>query len=171
MSKGKVLKLVLAVLLLVFAWRLCAPVYRFLSDSGMVIRWKLGQTLRSLPAPPEGVTLLARYETAEGGSDCSAFAIEEVYKADVSLESIVRYYETELAAIGWIELHGYDPQKHEYEIAAFERQKDEYMWLLSKEWLAFGLCPLDVELMLKQETQSQAVYFLHVGRTCQYASP
>jgi hypothetical protein len=171
MKTRKAVALLFAALLLILGWRVYAPVSRYLSDSAPMLRLKLRRTFKSLPKPPVGVTPLAQYQISEGGSDCSAFAVEEVYGADVSLESIVHYYETELAAAGWVELRGYSPQNYTYTLATFERQRGEYLWLLSKEWLPFSLCPPDVELMLKQETQFQAFYFLHVGRTCQYASP
>lgn len=162
MSKGKVLKLVLAVLLLVFSWQLCAPAYRFLSGFGMVIRWKLGQTLRSLPAPPEGVTLLARYETDESGSDCSAFGIEEIYGTERPLEDIASYYQAELLADGWRQTYEYTPG--EYGVVGFKRGCDEFFEILTSSSLdvrSWVRIPLQERL-----AQFPTVYLLSVVRTC-----
>ena len=162
MNRGRVVKLLLAALLLILAWRVYIPVSRCLSDFAPVLRWKLHQTHRSLPKAPEGVTLLARYEAPEGGSDCNAFAIEEIYGTERPLENIASYYQSELLADGWTQLYEYRPGQ--YGVVGFKRGRDEFLELLTsssldvRSWIRI---PLQERL-----AQFSTVYVLNVTRTC-----
>ncbi len=161
-KRGVLQQLVAITVALASCW-VCGQVARYLWNTGPGLAWKLRQTVRSLPPPPEGVTLVLREQRSEGGSDCDALALEEIYGTERSLEDIVRYYQQELVADGWTDLYGFDPER--IQPAEFSRGRDEYLWLISGNELRSSRRITRIRV-LDQMNQFSTVYGLHVGRHC-----
>lgn len=142
----------IATLLLASALSGCAP----------VVRWRLGQTIKSLPAAPPSVTLLAREEGSASGSDCVAYYVHEIYGTNQPLDDVVRYYQQELGADRWKQLHDYIPDGPE--AAAFQRGGDEFLGLLTSKYVDFDFAVRNIPF--EKLAQFETVYILRVVRTC-----
>ncbi len=154
-------RLVTVVVLGLALWACCAPVVRWLSDSAPMIRWKLSQTVRSLPAAPEGTDLLDRGDSSDSGSDCNAYCVVEMYGTNRPFNEVKRYYEQALTVQGWNLL----PEGSSGLDIGFKRGRDELLELLVGEWLSLyrGRLPdVSDETLARYGT----VYILLVTRTC-----
>jgi len=146
------MKELLATLLLVSTLSGCAP----------MVHWRLGQTIKSLPAAPPGVTLLARDEGGASGSDCVAYYVHEIYGTHQPLDDVVRYYQQELGVDKWKQLHDYIPDGPE--AAAFQRSGDEFLALLTYKYVGFNSAVRKIPP--EKLAQFETVYILRVVRTC-----
>ncbi len=154
-------RLVVVAVLGLALWTCCAPVVRWLSDSAPMIRWKLSQTVRSLPAAPEGTDLLDRGSTSGSGSDCIAYGVVEMYGTDRPFNEVTEYYEQALAAQGWNLL----PEGPSGLDVGFRRGRDEFLELLAGDWVGphrWELPNVSDETLVQYDT----VYILRVMRTC-----
>lgn len=165
MKRVTALRFLVAASLLGSAILTCTVAAKWLSASAPAVRWRLSQTIRSLPAPPGGVELLSRRQVSESGSDCAAFGIEEIYGTEHPLEDIVQYYQQELVANGWTQLYEYRPGQ--YGAAGFKRGRDELFELLTSSYLDVRS---EIKIPLQERlTQFPTVYVLTVTRTCGFA--
>jgi len=157
MAKRLVIGLLLVSMLLA-----CIYVVQCLSTSAPAVRWRLARSVRSLPAAPQGVTLLGQGEGDASGSDCVAYYVDEIYGTYKPLDEVVRYYRQKLSEDGWTQFPNYIPDGAV--AAEFRRGDDEFLRILTPQYVHFDSAIRKVPP--ERRTQFETVYILRVVRTC-----
>ena len=106
--------------------------------------------------------LLAQNEGSDSGSDCNAYYVERVYGTNRTLQEVARYYEDQLGAEGWTHLPDYISNGPS--AAEFRRGQDEYLWVLTSEYVGFVSRVRTVPP--ERLAQFRTLYILHIGRSC-----
>ncbi len=155
-------KRLLALATLVVAFLVCVGVIFCRPDQAPMVRLKLAWTMRTLPPPPSGVTLLGEFPGSASGTDCSAFVVDRVYGTNRSLADVARYYEQELKSGGWRTVRAYSPGAPE--ALALRTGRDELLYVLTPD---SQLCDWVVrQVPAEKLAQFETIYTLDVTRTC-----